>query len=111
MESPQWLSEKFALGNSLGQIFPDNHCGLSTVYTIVHRVVCSAAAAIPGWLNALECGDGACSVTECEGEITGHKIAIIAEMAENRTVQNNSLQTGTLQYIKVQYRTVYYRTV
>ena len=23
------------LGNSLGQIFPDNHCGLSTVYTRV----------------------------------------------------------------------------
>ena len=28
MESPQ-----FALGNSLGQIFPDNKCGLSTVCT------------------------------------------------------------------------------
>ena len=41
------MSEKFALGipsghqtilrtlgNSLGQIFPDNHCGLSTIYTI-----------------------------------------------------------------------------
>ena len=26
--------EKVALGNSLGQLFPDNHCGLSTVYTI-----------------------------------------------------------------------------
>ena len=25
--------EKVALGNSLGQLFPDNHCGLSTVYT------------------------------------------------------------------------------
>ena len=28
MESPQ-----FALGNSLGKFFPDNHCGLSTVCT------------------------------------------------------------------------------
>ena len=27
--------EKVALGNSLGQLFPDNHCGLSTVYTRV----------------------------------------------------------------------------
>ena len=55
MESLQWLSEKFALGksqgssdfpkgrslggslmtlgNSLWQIFPDNHCKLSNVYT------------------------------------------------------------------------------
>ena len=52
VESPQWLSEKFALGNSfrssdflmilgnsLGQIFPDNHCGLSTVYTTAPWVI------------------------------------------------------------------------
>ncbi len=29
--------EKVALGNSLGQLFPDNHCGLSTVYTTVNH--------------------------------------------------------------------------
>ena len=27
------------LGTSLGQIFPDNHCGLSTVYTTVKRTM------------------------------------------------------------------------
>ena len=59
MESPKWLSEKFALWNfcgssdfplelrpsgkshdpvnSLGQIFPHNHCRLSTVYTSVQQ--------------------------------------------------------------------------
>ena len=28
------------LENSLGQIFPDNHCGLSTVYTKVVAMAC-----------------------------------------------------------------------
>ena len=39
VESTQWLSEEFALGNSLGHIFPDNHCGLSTVYTTSQVVI------------------------------------------------------------------------
>ena len=39
VESPLWLSEKFALGNSLGQIFPGFHCGHSIVYTSVHGTV------------------------------------------------------------------------
>ena len=30
--------EKVALWNSLGQLFPDNHCGLSTVYTRVNNI-------------------------------------------------------------------------
>ena len=33
MKSPQRLSEKFTLGTSLGQIFPDNPFGLFTVCT------------------------------------------------------------------------------
>ena len=37
------------LGNALGQIFPDNHCGLSTVYTTLHCTLhwCVNCRALP----------------------------------------------------------------
>ena len=62
-----WLSEQFALWNSRGQFFPDNHCGHSTVYT---TVVASLTLAL---LGRVPCVDVSCNavVLHHDGEGIG----------------------------------------